>query len=263
MDPPSNLDADLLMYEDDSRSAISIQEEARLDALLERIPDQSIPSADEARLDALIHEVTESNRYSGRRRRRRMCAIGLISLLAVGAILGFGIAIIKENNKSTSTSAAVQGEDRSPTQQGESSSPPPPAAEDNSATASARLDELKAYLVDQGISEQGSLEDEQSPQFRAAYWLAEQDSLQLSMNPVSDKATQRYVAALMYFSLHGAEWNENLNFLSKKSECEWNFGALETAEEGRSLKYGLGCNDEGEITTIFICKFCVSSMDVL
>lgn len=68
--------------------------------------------------------------------------------------------------------------------------------------------------------------DESTPQYKAWNWLANEDPAKLDLNAVSDvELNQRYVSALVYFSLGGDAWLDNLNFLSEKSVCEWNDGS--------------------------------------
>jgi len=68
-----------------------------------------------------------------------------------------------------------------------------------------------------------------TPQYEAANWLIIEDDMQLEAS--SGRLVQRYVAALLYFSLDGESWPNRTDYLSSKSECQWqcvtcNIGSL-------------------------------------
>eukprot|EP00980_Cylindrotheca_fusiformis_P001145 scaffold319_cov97-Cylindrotheca_fusiformis.AAC.5 len=63
---------------------------------------------------------------------------------------------------------------------------------------------------------------EDSPQFQAYEWLVQVDLLSLNLTEIPLKdVEQRYLGALVYFSLDGDSWKEDLGFLSQASVCEW------------------------------------------
>ena len=73
-----------------------------------------------------------------------------------------------------------------------------------------------------------------SPQEEAARWLADVDQAQISLDS-TDSVLQRYIAALLYFSLQGSNWRNVTGWLSSERECTW---------------YGMTCNSEGALTEI-------------
>jgi hypothetical protein len=73
------------------------------------------------------------------------------------------------------------------------------------------------------ISSEDALADPTSPQYQAMNWLADVDSFPINFQNTSTHSilTERYVLVVLYFSTGGPHWNDNLNFLSNYSICEW------------------------------------------
>ena len=167
-------------------------------------------------------------------------------------IIGFSIAI-SQNNKSSSSSSSSNssGEDSSPS---------------NTGSLSRFLDVQEFLAVD--ISNLGDLENNDKPQYKAALWIADQDKindgdgLPLPDDPVNYDASygfvQRYILAVMYFALDGPKWGNQVNFLSEKSVCDWNYPLNPTiAPDYADLdhwKFGVQCTD-GAVSRIFIRKY--------
>jgi hypothetical protein len=63
---------------------------------------------------------------------------------------------------------------------------------------------------------------ETTPQFQALNWLAYEDPAMLPFKQSnSSTLVERYVAAVVYFSTGGAQWVNQMNFLSNHSICNW------------------------------------------
>lgn len=86
-----------------------------------------------------------------------------------------------------------------------------------------------------------ALKVQDSPQYMAAKWIAEQDPI---LNPSTGgvglgmddpRLEQRYIMALFYYAMDGYNWKQNQGWLGGESECEW-FGI-----DGASV----GCGGEG------------------
>lgn len=94
-----------------------------------------------------------------------------------------------------------------------------------------------------------SLDSESSPQYKAVDWLS--STLSPSFTISSPNLAQRYILAVLYFSLDGDNWKQcyredivckdnKVPYLSPEHECEW---------------YGNNCINEDEIITqIFLSK---------
>jgi hypothetical protein len=81
-----------------------------------------------------------------------------------------------------------------------------------------------------------AISDSRSPQFQALNWIANVDSARLSVEQDSHEVIrQRFVAAVLYFSLGGESWTDQRNFLSTNHACLWN-----------DDENGLGCNEVDE-----------------
>ena len=80
-----------------------------------------------------------------------------------------------------------------------------------------------------------------TPQHAAYDWLQNEDPANLDLDSLSQEdLTQRYVAALFYFSLGGDEWVEKYGFLGSSDVCEWNNGSPRT-------KMGIVCDSPGTV----------------
>ena len=104
------------------------------------------------------------------------------------------------------------------------------------------------------VSSKDDLRDFTTPQGMAYEFITEDDRAQLC--PDDDNLTQRYIAAVLYYSTEGDGWAECFEgdrdcgkgiskyggkeaFLSEDSECEW---------------AGLACNRSGQLERIELCK---------
>lgn len=104
------------------------------------------------------------------------------------------------------------------------------------------------------VSSKDDLRDFTTPQGMAYEFITEDDKAQLC--PDDDNLTQRYIAAVLYYSTEGAGWAECFEgdrdcgkgiskyggkeaFLSEDSECDW---------------AGLTCNRSGQLERIELCK---------
>ncbi|KAL7540796.1 hypothetical protein ACHAXR_010384, partial [Thalassiosira sp. AJA248-18] len=73
----------------------------------------------------------------------------------------------------------------------------------------------------------------------AAKWISVEDAIQLDVD--DPRFEQRYIMALFYFAMDGANWNQDDSWLSEKSECEW-FGV-----KGDSVGCSGGCIKAGDL----------------
>jgi hypothetical protein len=62
-----------------------------------------------------------------------------------------------------------------------------------------------------------------TPQYKAMYWLANEDSWGLE-DRTPEMLIERYVLALVYYSTEGPKWKEQYSFLEPTSICTWNDG---------------------------------------
>jgi hypothetical protein len=89
------------------------------------------------------------------------------------------------------------------------------------------------------------LGDPTTPQYAASQWLENEDPANLDLDSLPDKSLeQRYIVALLYFSMDGDNWDRDHGFLTEKSVCEWQ------DETGK----GIQCDSDGSIEDIVISK---------
>mmetsp|Transcript_156 Transcript_156/g.320 ORF Transcript_156/g.320 Transcript_156/m.320 type:complete len:531 (-) Transcript_156:925-2517(-) len=111
---------------------------------------------------------------------------------------------------------------------------PPADAAAKAISSDSRLNEIVGFLSDATISSVEDLNDVSSPQFKAAWWLAEEDSEMLVI-PTNQTArvgntfdfVQRYSLLVFYYAMAGdgrfrRGWTNSRNFASQgQHECSW------------------------------------------
>mmetsp|Transcript_10012 Transcript_10012/g.23852 ORF Transcript_10012/g.23852 Transcript_10012/m.23852 type:complete len:871 (-) Transcript_10012:206-2818(-) len=147
-----------------------------------------------------------------------LIVIALVLVIAIGFGLGVGLP---NSSESSGLRSPAPPPDLNPT-----------AAPNHNKDNMMRLGSLRAWIVDEGISDAESLENPDSAPYRALDWLAFHDPLQLPVpvveNSNSTKQTtamthnhqaflERYVALVLYFAT-----NERLDFrVKEESVCSW------------------------------------------
>ena len=86
-----------------------------------------------------------------------------------------------------------------------------------------------------------SIYDNTTHEHDALVWLAYSDPKPLDATAHIDEIIERFVLANFYFSTGGDGWNQQSNFLSKKSVCEWN-----------DKTSGVFCNDNKQVSKILL-----------
>eukprot|EP00980_Cylindrotheca_fusiformis_P005758 scaffold1194_cov127-Cylindrotheca_fusiformis.AAC.35 len=118
---------------------------------------------------------------------------------------------------------------------------------------SSRMTETFDFLTVNNISTEEAIADRQSPQFKAAQWIANEDAERLEVPASTDdpnRFIQRYTAAVLYYGLGGEDWGSQLKFLSNDHECSWN---NEMPDEKNELyAVGLSCDPNLHIDSILI-----------
>jgi hypothetical protein len=121
-----------------------------------------------------------------------------------------------------------------------------------------RMDETFAFLANHTDPE--TLLVSNSPQRRAAVWMAHEDALQREI-PVEGKDEwkflQRYALVVLYFAMQDkGPWTfPQLQFATPKlHECNWSH-PFQRAHDGSTLTMGAICNDEKQVTKLIIGEF--------
>jgi hypothetical protein len=179
--------------------------------------------------------------------RKEKIWIALALLLVVGVILGVAIAIplTTNNDKDSSSIDSAVTPTQSPTLTKAST---PPAAPPACTSMDCRLAKI---LLQNGVMDAEALQDDSSPQFRALRWLATEDTALLDLDSTSTVIlVERYVLAVLYFATNGEGWEDQQNFLSASSVCEWNNGHAQDYFDF----YGAACNGNNLVAALILSK---------
>jgi Leucine-rich repeat (LRR) protein len=114
----------------------------------------------------------------------------------------------------------------------------------------AEMDHLQEVMdfVSQ-YSDQDNLDDSSSAQFKAARWMALEDSKSLPLQ--GPRFLQRYALMTLYFATGGEHWLYDLNFASpNRDECHWNHEFRQP--HGSSYELGVNCGNDNQVTSLSI-----------
>ena len=202
----------------------------------------SMPNLEEARTEGAIASGGSYRKGGGflglpARRRGLMLVVAVVGAFVL--IVGFSVAIAS-NRTSLSASASGSG---------------------GPVSGVSRLRDVQKFLAVK-ISDQDLLGALDTPQYKAALWIADQDELQMPVPSDPDnydtsfEFVQRYIMAVFYFALDGPNWTKQVDFLSSKDVCDWKQRLDQSVtpehENDDNWDYGVRCTD-GVITHISIC----------
>ena len=91
-----------------------------------------------------------------------------------------------------------------------------------SADAMIRFAEVTTVLNSVPVSDPATFQDNTTPQYEAAWWLAAVDPamLDFATTPMED-VVERYILALLYYATNGENWKDQEGFLSAEQVCFW------------------------------------------
>ena len=146
----------------------------------------------------------------------------------------------QEANGSTSSQSSSNGSGSSSNNGGGSSQaggsgtrPPTTPRPPETPAEKTRYEKTITYLVEAGVSSLASLEqDTDSPQYKAANWIANVDTYQIPLpdgidNDTADqfvphtRFTERYTLAVFYYATGGDNWKYGMRFMEPIDHCEW------------------------------------------
>jgi hypothetical protein len=200
-----------------------------MDAHLEREDTgHSLPSVEEVKVGSSPTAGSSSiSRFlgGGSKQRKFILIGGLVVLLVV--VIGVAVGV-SNNNKSSSSNLSASG-DR----------------------------EQAAFGFLSLVSSRDDIANEDSPQNLAAHWIATEDELQVPVpSSLRDanayKFVQRYALAVLYYALSGDDWEFDHHFVTDVDECGWSDGFKAGTTE---FHLGVGCNDKGQVYTLYMRKF--------
>lgn len=201
----------------------------------EQVHDQ-LPSVEEIRANASVASSSPL--------RIRWGIVGCLILLTIvlGAGIGLGVGLADKNR--SSSSASVGGSTNFP----------------------SRSSAVKVWLMKEGLSTSDDLSDADSPQYKAAEWISDDDPLRVPI-PEGEKESrtafvERYALAVFFFATSGDEWAFNLGFVSGKLTCSWNRAIVSPGRnpgETQTFDVGAMCNTAAEVTSLNLRKCFVSN----
>lgn len=129
-----------------------------------------------------------------------------------------------------------------------------------------RLRMIKGVIMDNNWSSYRELNSPGTPQFQAVTWVATKDDRQVDLQNW-EEIKERYIMAVVYLTLSEGEggWKRDLGFRSAKHVCDWyavyfNKKVSVTDSDHKRTRVGLDCNEEKQITKIFLPYFKLSGM---
>ena len=142
--------------------------------------------------------------------------------------------------------------------------------QDNEGSGGSRMKAVTNYLGDLGVSDLAALRNEETPQYKAAKWIADIDGYSISIPkdpPLAgarNSFVERYVLAVLYFASGGPLWRHQMGFLSPRDHCSWNQQYL---TQGGTILLGVNScemvanTNERFVSVIGLSKFCVVSSE--
>lgn len=113
--------------------------------------------------------------------------------------------------------------------------------------SSQRTEDVVKFLSN--FSDPDALQNEDSPQYRAARFLADESPVSLTIpaeGEDSSRFLQRYALAVFYYATGGDDWENSWNFLSNENECDWK---ERIKKNDMTIPFGIKCEDE-QVQTI-------------
>lgn len=120
-----------------------------------------------------------------------------------------------------------------------------------------RRDQVRSFLVDNGVTSQEALEETGSPQALAAEWITSKDLEQRQVPAMlhsQQRFVQRYVLAVLYYALGGDEWKEDLRWLTAEDECAWYDNRQIVDYVQTRMAFGVTCNEHLFVKNLFLPK---------
>ena len=169
---------------------------------------------------AVVAEIVDVNQQKEFQKKCILIAVVIVLLIGAGATAA-ALLITKEETTQDTTSEA-------------------PSASPTSSSLPTNKRYLEEILLSNGTSDGKVLDDTSSPQYKAMFWLSEEDALRVT--PDSSNFLQRFALAVLYYSTNGDEWTKcskdaddcdnKKHYLSDKHECNW-YGS--TCADGDAL----------------------------
>ena len=166
--------------------------------------------------------VITSTPFTNYEKRKTTVLVTVLGALLLVAIVVIPTSIVL-GNKSSSNSSNVSTAGNSDSNNNGGNTP--------SNEDSPYFQAITQYFMQEGVTSEETFASNDSPQRRAANWLAETDTHYDDAYIPATNITEeegyvflsRYVMTVNYFALGGGNWNRDLNFLSSDHVCLWNY----------------------------------------
>ncbi|GKY91577.1 hypothetical protein MPSEU_000129600 [Mayamaea pseudoterrestris] len=112
--------------------------------------------------------------------------------------------------------------------------------------------EVVDFVTSMGWSDAEEARKQDSPQFRAANWVADNDPMNVDVGDTLE-FRQRYALAVFYYTLEGERWfyESQLTWLSATSVCDWH-APFKTVDVGVWIQIGAKCHGGTEVKEIVL-----------
>lgn len=125
--------------------------------------------------------------------------------------------------------------------------------------SSLRFQKFIRLLTENGISSSQDLQTRDTPQYRAAFWIANKDleqrefSESLKIDDDANRVIQRYVLAVVYFATGGPDhWHKTLDFITATDECAWSQELAMPHFISEQYNVGVGCDTNLNVRSLFL-----------
>jgi hypothetical protein len=227
----------------------------------------SLPNAEEVRATVYAENAKNTGR-SSRCCSKKMMILSFVLLAAVALSVGLAVGLSNRENQETSSSSLEKI--GNPTSGGKT-----PDADAEPAPRKSSYTDIKNYVIAQGISLEDDFgnDSDDSPQARAASWMADVDGLNLAIPtnsgssmiaaetgitvPAMDayRFAARYILTVLYYATNGENWKYQFNFLTDGDVCTWK-GALVDSSGMSYIPFGTFCDTNGAIWGIYLGTWC-------
>ena len=212
----------------------------------------SLPGIEEARTQNIISGG--SNKYSGKKKRTIALIVVLVAVVAIA--VGFTITV-QQNKRSESDANSLasneNGNDDNDDDGVGGDDNIVNNADDQEDEDDERFGQVITFLTNSDISSSVDLQKVDTPQYKAATWISNEDERELDIPESLDeddsyKFVQRYVMAVFYYALDGPNWPQQASSLTGEATCDWNFdltiGQYGFESDQTDYDYGVSCWDD-------------------
>lgn len=189
-----------------------------------------------------IEELKAASSFGVRQVRRSKLGLYVgIGVIFAAVFIAVGVSLSSNDSKAAPvTIQQTQPQPDQPLQATQSPDITIPKDPEGERPNRSRVHEYADFIVDHHWSKQDVISEPQSPQWKAAVWLADFD---LTHSEPEDTMAfrQRYGLAVFFFALGGREWVYDVGFLDEGHVCDWN-ERFDTVGLNEGVQVGVDCS---------------------